>query len=71
MLNLSFSLPKEQEGSIQLFDMQGKVLKTFYTGKLRAGSNILEFKTGQLIAGNYIVRIRTGDLILSRKILKI
>ena len=71
MLNLSFDLPKEQEGAIQLFDMQGKVLKTFYSGELPKGTNVFEFETGQLVAGNYIIRIRTADFILSKKIIKI
>ncbi len=71
MLNLSFDLPAGQEGSIQLFDMQGKVLRTFHSGKFQKGANVFEFEAGQLVAGNYIVRVRMADLILSRKVVKI
>jgi agmatine/peptidylarginine deiminase len=47
------------EGSVQILDMQGRVVKNIANGPVRSGENKYFFDAGELASGAYIIRIST------------
>ncbi|MFN5323970.1 MAG: T9SS type A sorting domain-containing protein [Bacteroidota bacterium] len=53
-------LKKKSDINISLFDLQGQLVKTVFTGTLEAGSNDLPIATAELPSAMYLVRVSDG-----------
>ncbi|MCF8258965.1 MAG: T9SS type A sorting domain-containing protein [Flavobacteriales bacterium] len=69
IFTLDFSVPERQQVSIQLTDIQGRVVKHLFTDHVKAGVNRLSFNRGALAAGQYVLTIiSNGQSITNEKI---
>ena len=72
--NISFVLPADGSARLQVYDMQGRLVKTLHDGALSAGYHTVMWDgtddTGQRVAsGVFLYRLVSGDQIFSRKML--
>jgi len=72
-VNISFSLENAEEGSLMIYDLTGKLVKTLHEGQLNPGNNQFIWdgtnSGGQRIPGTYICRLSGGIVNLSTRIL--
>jgi hypothetical protein len=67
--SIKFSIKERMNLSVNIIDMQGKVVKDLYSGIADAGESVFSFNKANLSAGTYFVRIMGGTtLIKSQKI---
>lgn len=59
--NIKFSLIKSADATIQILDMQGRVLNTITKNNMSAGEHTVNVSTANLASGNYIYYISTSD----------
>lgn len=74
VVNIQFSLPYREHLAIEVFDLQGRKVKTIYQRGLEAGRyNFYWYGTdnnGQKVpAGVYLIKIMAGSNLCSRKVL--
>lgn len=67
-ITVSFRISNDELATIELFSMDGKLVKTFLHDRLRPGLHELSFSTGMLAAGNYIIKIKQGDFLHNEKV---
>ncbi|MCY7421226.1 MAG: Ig-like domain-containing protein [Chitinophagaceae bacterium] len=67
-LNLECYIPEESNYSLQLFTVQGMLLKTIFTGNLKAGIARFNFNASNMSAGVYICRLISGKKIINKQI---
>ncbi len=65
---LSFSLPGDARGSVQIFNGQGQLLQTMQNQNFRQGLNEERIGLKQLPAGQYLIRIQAGRQSFSGKL---
>lgn len=69
---ISYTIPKENNVDIKLFNIQGKEVASLFSGFVSAGSHSFNFDVKQtklnLTSGTYIVKIQYGELIKSVKL---
>jgi hypothetical protein len=58
-VELSVELPSATKGSIQLYDLTGRKVKTLYAGSMQRGINKMNFGLSGIARGLYLVVIRT------------
>ncbi|MGD1317847.1 T9SS type A sorting domain-containing protein [Chryseobacterium sp. 2R14A] len=59
---LDFELLQESSLSVQIFDIQGKLVKSVETNRVfNKGKNNIRFSISELLNGNYFVTIRTAE----------
>jgi hypothetical protein len=69
LFNLRFTLPQADEISISLHDMSGRVVKTFFSDRLKAGLNQLSFNEEALSPGIYFLQISNeSELLMNEKL---
>lgn len=56
-VNLTFSLPADDELNISVTDVIGKNTKLIYTGTYNKGENIVKIETAHLSSGTYFVTV--------------
>jgi len=68
---LEFTVEKEQEIVISLFDEKGSLVKEFFNGKATEGNNVLSFNKANLANGNYVLigTSKEGKPIIQEKII--
>lgn len=66
--NISISLDKNQDLSIELINLQGQVVKEIHTGNLGAGQHHFNVAKADLASGIYLVSIQGNEGIASRRI---
>ncbi len=70
-ITFDFELEEEQFLTIELFDAQGKLVRTLWEDQGKSGENRLSFNGFYLNKGLYILRIRNNDNILfTEKLIK-
>jgi PKD repeat protein len=71
-LNITLHLETANNVSIELLDINGKLISTLYNTSLPSGSQELNLNVEHLNlqAGNYIINIKIGDRLVSKKIVK-
>ena len=57
---IKFSLAESDEVQIQLYNLQGKLVKEIFSGRLNGGENELKLNTGNLAAGTYLLKAGNG-----------
>ena len=65
---VSYSVPDEQEVSLQLFNTEGILIQTIVTGKHQKGNYKKEFTTQTLSNGSYFYKLSNGKVVKSAKI---
>jgi len=58
---IKINLEKSSEISLQLFNLQGALVKDIYKGKAAAGENRFDLSTSKLQAGMYLIKYSDGD----------
>lgn len=56
-VNLSFSLPEDDELTLSITDVIGKNTKLIYTGSYNKGENVVRIETAHLTSGTYFVTV--------------
>jgi hypothetical protein len=69
-LNVRYNLPNEDEISIVLFDMQGKLILEKNLGKQASGEQLQTFDMSNLLEDVYVCRIEGKHQIVTKTILK-
>ncbi|HXC04391.1 MAG TPA: T9SS type A sorting domain-containing protein, partial [Bacteroidia bacterium] len=60
-MDVSFSIAEHAYLSFEVYDMQGKLVKTLARGKVSGGQNLFSFCVSPLSKGIYILRISDGE----------
>ncbi len=58
---IKFVLDRTSDLTFDLFDMQGKIVKNIFSGKLNSGENNIKVNYDSLNSGTYLLRIIDGD----------
>ncbi len=66
-VNIKFSATQNEIIHINLFDIQGKMVKEIYTTNCHQGENIFSFNKGALDAGSYILQISSNNQIIKNE----
>ncbi len=72
-LAVSFDLPTAREVHVQLFDMQGRMIKLLRREELAPGLQEMRFEVDdlELGAGTYFLRLRSERAVITRKLVKL
>lgn len=70
VLNVRFQLPKEDQVSISLSDLQGKLLMTKNIGTKTAGEHLETLDLSGLPQGNYLCRISGQQQTITKQVIK-
>jgi photosystem II stability/assembly factor-like uncharacterized protein len=63
-----FSLPKEGEITLKVFDLLGREVAALAQGRRQAGMHRIPFHAGGLASGVYLVRLQSGDRVQTKKL---
>lgn len=58
---LKFNLAGNSNISIQLFNLQGKLVQKVFSGNLSNGENLIEMNTLKIAPGTYLVKLSNGS----------
>ena len=67
-LNIECYIPEESNYSLQLYTIQGVLLKTIFTGNLKAGVSKFNLIESNLPSGVYICKLASGKKIINKQI---
>ena len=67
-LNIECYIPEESNYSLQLYTIQGMLLNTIFTGKLKAGVAKFNLNGSNLPSGVYICKLASGKKIINKLI---
>jgi plastocyanin len=66
---INIELNKSERISIQVYDMNGRIVRTFIDQQMHAGDMKMPFTLNQLESGNYIVQMRSGNRRINKQII--
>ena len=71
---ISFGLPEASSVTLEVFDINGRIVKSIHNGLLPAGTHILEWdgtnQQGSTAAsGVYLYRLETGNTVATKKMI--
>jgi hypothetical protein len=69
--NIKYSITKESQVSLKVFDILGRVVETLVNAKQAANSYQVNFNASKLASGIYIYRLEAGDFVQSMKMMLI
>ena len=67
LINIYFTTETSEKTTIQILDINGRIVKTLYSDTPKVGENKLTFNKGALTAGTYFVSISTSTKILKNE----
>ena len=65
---LPYTLPEEENVTIRLLDLRGRVLKVHHQGKQKAGNHLFKLDGKNLSSGSYIAQVEAAGSTLTQKI---
>ncbi len=65
---IRFSIPKESQVSLQVFSMNGELVRTLVNGVKTGGEHLVEFNAEGLASGVYLYRLTAGQIVLTKKL---
>lgn len=68
LANVAFKLEKNSDVNVALYDLNGRMIKTFLNRNLQSGSYSLDINLGQITNGNYILKLNTDGASVNKKI---
>ena len=66
---ISFGLPFDSEVSIQIYNLQGRVVETLTSEYMQAGYHSVTWNADNFSSGVYFVKMATGDYVSTQKLL--
>ena len=67
---INFSLPKESNVSLKIYDVLGKLVHTFFNSELKSAGNYeVSFNANELPSGVYFYTLTSGDFVQTRKMI--
>jgi len=66
---ISFSLPKEEQVTLSVFNMNGQLVKEIVNSRVAAGNHSINFNASDLNSGIYFYTLETGSTKLSKKMI--
>lgn len=66
-VHLRFQVEADVFGTVSLYDVEGRHIRTFLQDRFRPGVNEFTFSTEPLAAGTYFLEVKAGDVILATK----
>ena len=66
---INFSLPKEQNVTLQVFDITGKTVATLISGKVQGGNNSIQFNANNLPSGIYFYKLTAENFSESKRMI--
>ena len=66
---ISFGLPVDSEVSIQIYNLQGRVVETLASQFMQAGYHSVTWNADSYSSGVYFVKMATGDYVSTQKLL--
>lgn len=66
---INLQLSRSERISIQVYDMQGRIVRTFIDQEMKAGEMKMPFTLSSLDKGNYIVQMRSNKERISKQIM--
>lgn len=64
---IAFTLPVSQHISLQIFDQNGRIVKTLYQGQMNTGNHQIQFSADDLASGVYYYRIKADKFCATKK----
>jgi hypothetical protein len=68
---IEFNIPQYRFISLDLFDINGKIIKSIYKDFIQPGNHKLKFDASELSSGIYFYRLKTDEVELSRRMILI
>jgi hypothetical protein len=68
---ISFSVPREEMVSVQIYNGLGQLIQTLVQGRFSPGSYDCRFEASKLASGLYIYRMVAGSFTASKKLMLI
>ena len=65
----NYSIQKEGYGSLKIYDVHGKAVKTYFEGFKKAGEYNEEFNAGGLTSGIYFCKLTLNEISITRKMI--
>jgi hypothetical protein len=66
---IAFQLKRNEQLTLQVFDIRGNEISTLVRGIFPAGSYTREFHAGNLPSGEYMYRLQAGSFLQTRKMI--
>jgi len=67
--NIKFNSPDERKVSVKVYDVTGRLVKSIYDGKSKAGMNEFSIRQGELSAGIYFTSVETDNYRKTQKVI--
>ena len=64
---ITYSIPKESQVSLKIYDVMGREVVELVSGKQSTGSYNVEFDAASLASGTYFYKLVAGDFISVKK----
>jgi hypothetical protein len=64
---INYTLPVEGNVQLQIFTIEGELVKSLVNEKQNVGSYSIEFNAGNLASGTYIYKLRAGNFVQTKK----
>ena len=64
---ISYSIPKESQVSLKIYDVMGREVDELVSGRQTAGSYTVDFDAASLASGTYFYKLTAGDFISVKK----
>ena len=69
--NISFSLPENQDITLQVYNLQGQAVETLVNGHMEAGYHTLQWNADDHSSGMYFVKLHAGEYMKTQKLMLI
>ena len=69
--NINFALPIESDISLEVFDMQGRVVEVLVSGNMKPGFHSVTWNADSHASGVYFVKMAAGEYISTMKLMLI
>jgi hypothetical protein len=66
---IDFSIPKEGETTLKVYDVRGREVATLMDEKLNAGHYTVHFDAATLPSGTYIYTLKSRDHVVTKKLM--
>ena len=66
---ISFALPDETKVTLEVYNINGKLINTLYSGIKSAGNHNIEWNASGLPSGVYFVKLDAGEFTQTQKLM--
>ena len=69
--NINFALPIETEISLEVYNLQGRIIEVLASGNMKPGNHSITWNADNQASGVYLVKMVTGEYISTQKLMLI